>query len=232
MMPPTIYGLVEIYEKISPSKAQVDVYYNAHVIFLPDDMRESIYELDNSFSLKYDIYKTLEKSKKSMREIEDSRNIDKLTELIKSLTSEHLFEMNYYPEVAKLRVINSGKKTARNIKLLFPQLGYVEIYEEGKTLRKERMCEQILLTDLHPDNEARITYWPSGRLIDFEEIKCTYDDGRAKIIKGTQKRTKQNIFLYIFSAGLFLLILMFIVSFVGQYLESKKFKKESEHLEK
>ena len=232
MITPAIYGSIEIYEKISPSKAQVDVYYNAHYIFLPDDMRESISELDNRLFLKSDIYETLEKSKKTMREIEDRRNIDKLTALIKNLTSERLFEGNFIPQVVNLRVINSGKKTARNIKLLFPQTGYFEIYEEGKTLRKERMCEQILLSDLHPDNEARITYWPRYGSIDFEEIKCTYDDGKAKIIKGTPKRTKKNIFIYIFSAGLFLLILMFIVLFVGQYLKSKKFKKESDHSKK
>lgn len=83
-------------------------------------------------------------------------------------------------------VKNIGSRTAHNLKILFPESGYVEVYIKGSPVIKKGGTRVYIFDSLQPNEEASIYYWPSTMILLLEEreIKASYENGVAKVIKG------------------------------------------------
>ena len=81
------------------------------------------------------------------------------------------------------QVKNIGSKTARNLKILFPRYGYVEVRMKGSPLIIKESVEVYIFDSLQPNEEASIYYWPSTDFI-YGEMKASHENGTVKVIKG------------------------------------------------
>jgi hypothetical protein len=178
-----IINFASIIKWIFP-QTHIEICYDKHEIYLPNKIREGIWELNNRPGIRYSISPLLEKLEKSINlaNTEDGYKISILISIINNLTSTSIFN-NVSPVVYTFQVKNRGSKTARNLKILFPRSGYFEVYMKGSPIIVKESVGVYIFDSLQPNEEASIYYWPSTDFI-YGEMKASHENGTVKVIKG------------------------------------------------
>ena len=165
----------------------IEICYDRRPIFLPSDIEDAIIELNNREPLNYESRSLLDKLEKSLTNKEDKYKISFLISIIDKLTSIQEFKYGHIiPAAFTFKVKNIGLKTAHNLKILFPESGYIEVHMKGSPFIKKGGVDAYIFDSLQPNEEASISYWPSSMILFLKEgeVKASHDNGTVKVIKG------------------------------------------------
>jgi hypothetical protein len=162
----------------------IEICYDRRPIYLPYDIEDAIRDLNDRIPLNIESRSLLRKLEKSLTNKDDQYRISFLISITDKLTSIQAFKDGNRPVVFIFQVKNIGTKAAHDLKILFPGRGYVQVYLRGSPTISKEVAGSYIFDSLQPNDEATIYYWTSPIIVGSEDIKASYENGTAKIIKG------------------------------------------------
>jgi len=235
-IPSTIYTSIQIIDWLSKNDSKIEIYYkiDRSPLLLPSGILSDIHSLTYEDRKKGIIRNVKQRLKQSIP-TESKEVNDLIFSIIDGLTSHKVFGFNArLKSVWEIDIKNAGTKIARNLNILLPSSGYVEIDEEGKPTVIKEDVRKLSFTEVLPDTEIYIRYWVSAFDVFDKKIKASYNNGVPKIIKRNVYRTEDKyVFefdkvLFKFYVIMFFAFLLAIVSAVVDKISPKATKKLDE----
>lgn len=253
-----IWIIIQLYNYVFKDNYRIKILGNHYTFELPNIILKDLVNYNKMLAIDSarKVYKETS-SFKTLKDFLNYNNHDYYLETYNKIGNYNSNISNYlnYKSTWTFEIKNRGKKPIEELKLELPFDGYYKIIRQNQPVINGLFTKQIILNDLQPSYEIKVTVWPIDVLSDMpeyqeEKTRVTHKYGWTNItypkeVRGILAWNIRNDNIFTIIAVFVLIIILFIIFGAGmsygpiyqeqerkrklqEYNELEKIKKEEE----